>query len=68
MSDLLTPDQLGERWGKSRQALANMRFRGDGPAFVKIGARTVMYRVEDVLAYETAQIRHRTDEDPKAVA
>lgn len=63
MSELLTPDQLGDRWGgKSRQALANMRFRGDGPSFVKIG-RSIFYRVEDVLAFEESQIRTRTDDE-----
>lgn len=62
MSELLNPDQLGDRWGKTRQALANMRFRGDGPAFVKIG-RSIFYRVEDVLAFEESQIRTRTDDE-----
>ncbi|MBD8029209.1 helix-turn-helix transcriptional regulator [Corynebacterium gallinarum] len=63
MSDLLTPDQLGERWGKTRQALAQMRYRGDGPRFVKIG-KSVLYRVQDVLDFEESQIRTRTDDEP----
>lgn len=65
MSDLLKPEQLGERWGKSRQALAGMRFRGDGPKYLKIG-KSVFYRIEDVIAYEESQIRTRTDEEPAA--
>lgn len=67
MSDLLNPDQLGERWGKSRQSLASMRFRGDGPKYLKIG-KAVLYRIEDIVAYEESQIRGRTDEHPDAVA
>lgn len=67
MSDLLNPDQLGERWGKSRQSLANMRFRGDGPKFLKIG-KSVFYRVQDVTAYEESQLRTRTDDEPQEVA
>lgn len=65
--DLLTPDQLAERWGVTRQALAQMRYRGTGPAFVKIGARRVLYRPQDVLAFEESQVRTRTD-DEAAVA
>lgn len=63
MSDLITPDQLGERWHKTRSALSQMRYRGDGPKFVKIG-RSVFYRVEDVLEYEESQLRTRTDDEP----
>lgn len=62
MSDLLTPDQLGERWGKSRQALAQMRHRGDSPAFIKIG-RSIFYRIEDVREFEESQLRTRTDDE-----
>lgn len=62
MSDLLTPDQLAERWGKTRQALAQMRYRGNGPCFVKIG-KSILYRVGDVLEFEASQIRTRTDDE-----
>lgn len=67
MSDLLNPDQLGERWDKSRQSLASMRFRGNGPKFLKIG-KSVFYRLEDVIAYEESQLRTRSDEHPQEVA
>ena len=65
VDDLLTPDQLGNRWGKSRAALAQMRYRGDGPQFVKIG-KSVFYRVEDVLDFEEANTRTRTDDEAMA--
>lgn len=64
MSSLLTPDQLGERWQKSRQGLAQMRYRGDGPAFIKIG-RSVFYRESDVLEFEESNKRTRTDDEPE---
>lgn len=67
MNDLINPDQLGERWGKSRQSLAGMRYRGDGPKFVKIG-KSIFYRVEDIREFEESQLRTRTDDEPKAVA
>lgn len=65
MSNLLNPDQLGERWQKSRQSLAQMRYRGDGPKFVKIG-KSVFYRESDVLEFEESQTRTRTDDEPEA--
>ncbi|MDN6673803.1 helix-turn-helix transcriptional regulator [Corynebacterium casei] len=65
MSNLLNPDQLGERWQKSRQSLAQMRYRGHGPKFVKIG-KSVFYRETDVLEFEESNIRTRTDDAPEA--
>lgn len=67
MGDLLNPVRLGERWGKTPQALAQMRYRGDGPRFLKVG-RSVFYRLEDVLAWEESQLRNRTDDVPGEVA
>jgi len=49
--DLLTPGQVAARWGVSTGHLANLRYRGEGIGYVKIGAR-VAYRLSDVLAYE----------------
>jgi len=51
--DLLTAGELADRWGVSKGHLANLRFRGEGIGYVKIGAR-VAYRLSDVLAYEAA--------------
>lgn len=65
MSNLLNPDQLGERWQKSRQSLAQMRYRGNGPKFLRIG-KSIFYRVEDVLEFEESNIRTRTDDEPEA--
>lgn len=50
----LTPGQLAERWQTSKQSLANMRYRGGGPRWIKVG-RLVRYRIADVEEYEDAQ-------------
>jgi hypothetical protein len=47
----LTPGQLAERWQCSAQTLANMRYREQGPRYVKVG-RLVRYRLVDVETYE----------------
>ena len=63
MSDLLTQEQLAERWGKTKGALAQMRYRGNGPRFLKIG-NSIHYRIQDVLDFEESQVRTRTDDEP----
>ncbi|WP_420156805.1 helix-turn-helix transcriptional regulator [Nocardiopsis sp. CNT-189] len=50
----LTASQLAERWQCHVQSLANMRCRGAGPRWVKVG-RLVRYRLADVEAYEEAR-------------
>lgn len=61
MNDLLTPEQLGKRWNKTPAALAQLRYLGTGPRFVRVSARTIRYRLADVEAYEQAQTFQRTD-------
>lgn len=48
---LLSERELADRWGYRPASLASARWRGRGPAWVKIG-RTVRYRLSDVLAHE----------------
>ena len=57
-AEFLTVDQLVTRWiGQVTSAtLATWRSRGNGPSFVKVGGR-VLYRVTDVLAYESKNTR-----------
>lgn len=57
----LTPRQLGDRWGIKIQALANMRYRGSGPVFMKLGG-SIRYNLTDVEAYEVANRFQRTDQ------
>ena len=53
--------ELAARWTISHRTLERWRWTGDGPSFIKIGGR-VVYRVEDVEAYEAAQLRQSTAE------
>ena len=47
----LSQNQLAARWGLSPRTFEGWRWRGVGPAFLKLGGR-VVYRLEDVRAYE----------------
>ncbi|WP_313679249.1 DNA-binding protein [Corynebacterium stationis] len=67
MSDILTQEELGERWQMTKGALAQQRYKGTGPRFFKAG-RTVFYRVQDVLDWEESQLRLRTDDEPVSAA
>ena len=46
--------------------LAQMRYRGNGPKFIKVGGR-VLYRWSDINAYLDANTMTRTD-DPRGVS
>jgi predicted DNA-binding transcriptional regulator AlpA len=51
MEDYVKADVVSEKLGISEGALAQMRHRGTGPKFVKLGARSVRYRLSDVNAW-----------------
>ena len=55
----LNQDELAERWCISPRTLERWRWTGEGPQFVKVGGR-VIYRVEDVEAFEAARLRTST--------
>ena len=52
----LTQSEVARRWCLSPRTLERWRWLGRGPRYLKIGGR-VAYRVEDVEAYEAAQLR-----------
>ncbi|BCO35496.1 helix-turn-helix domain-containing protein [Mycobacterium heckeshornense] len=58
--DLATPAEVAEALGTSPAGLAQMRYRGTGPAFVKVGRR-VRYRWSDVRDYLAANTFDRSD-------
>lgn len=58
-SDLLTSAELGRSLGKSTGALAQWRYLGVGPRFIKAG-KSVRYRVSDVEAWLDEQTRQQT--------
>lgn len=51
----LTEKELAERFRVSTRTVQKWRTKGVGPAFIVIGQHTVLYREEDVLAYERAK-------------
>ncbi|WP_298838499.1 helix-turn-helix domain-containing protein, partial [uncultured Salinicola sp.] len=60
--------ELAARWKISPRTLERWRWTGEGPAFIKIGGR-VVYRLEDVEAFEHTQLRASTaDTSPKPAA
>ena len=63
----LRPNELADRWHISWKTLARWRWTGDGPRFLKVSGK-VLYRIEDVEAFEAAHVRSCTDESAVAVA
>jgi DNA-binding transcriptional regulator YiaG len=61
-SDRLSEKQVAKRFGVTPSTLANWRWRGYGPPFLKVGRR-VQYVDSDVQAWEEAQRR-----DPSSAA
>ena len=51
--------ELARRWKLSPRTLERWRWLGLGPVFIKVGGR-VVYRLEDVEAYEADNIRSST--------
>ena len=52
----LRQKDLAERWHVSPRTLERWRWTGTGPKFLKVEGR-VIYRLEDVEAYEQCQVR-----------
>lgn len=65
--DVLSQHELAQRWRLSPRTLERWRWLGQGPRYLKIGGR-VAYRVEDIEAYEAAQLRDGAVADAKAPA
>lgn len=58
-SELMNSAELGQRLGKSAAALANWRYLGLGPRFIKVG-KAVRYRASDVEEWLSQQTRQQT--------
>ncbi|SFB02971.1 hypothetical protein SAMN04515620_11369 [Collimonas sp. OK607] len=57
----LNQRQLADRWDVSEATLERWRSEGIGPVFLKLQGR-VLYRIEDIEAYETECLRKSTSE------
>ncbi|PYY38852.1 AlpA family transcriptional regulator [Curtobacterium sp. MCPF17_046] len=62
MDVLLTPQAVSEIAGVSVSALAQMRYRGTGPVYRQLSARTIRYREADVQTWIDAAARTQTGE------
>lgn len=58
--ELVAPAALAEYLGTTTGALAQMRYRGVGPRFIKLGAKAIRYRESDVSAWLDQQTRQQT--------
>jgi predicted DNA-binding transcriptional regulator AlpA len=51
----LSEEEFSSRYGIARRTLQRWRTTGDGPAFVRFGARHIKYRVSDIEAWAAAR-------------
>ena len=52
----LTETELAQRWSMTTRTLQSWRKAGTGPAFIRLGERSIFYRTEDVLGYEESRV------------
>lgn len=58
--EYLNPDEASALARVSKHHLAQLRFKGEGPKFLKPTPRTVLYRRSDIIAWLEASERTRT--------
>lgn len=66
MTRHLRQKDLAARWHISPRTLERWRWLGRGPQFLKVGGR-VVYRLEDVEAYERERLRENAGPASAAV-
>jgi hypothetical protein len=52
---LWTDEDVERRWQKKKGYMSDLRSRGMGPRFLRLGPRTVRHRPADIEAYEDQQ-------------
>jgi len=62
MDEMATPAQVAEALHTTEASLAQMRYRGDGPVFARVGRRRVLYRWLDVNKWIEGSLHTRTDQ------
>lgn len=60
---LLTPADVGEILAMTSGALAQLRYLGTGPKYVKLSGRSVRYREQDIEEWVEAHLRTSTATD-----
>ena len=63
MKILLTEKEAAEALGFTPRFLQERRLRGGGPQFVRVSARAVRYRPEDLQTWAAERVRGSTSED-----
>lgn len=63
----LNQKELARRWNISHRTLERWRWAAEGPQFMKLGGR-VVYRMEDIIAFEQDQLRQSTGTEVRAGA
>lgn len=64
----LTEQQFAERYHLGRRTVQRWRITGDGPPFVRLGRRRLLYRLSDCERWAAAQThQHRAAELANAV-
>ncbi len=58
-SDLLTPEELAERWHVTPETLRFWRYNGKTPPYMKING-PILYRFGDILQFEKECLRRHT--------
>lgn len=67
-TELLTIEQVAGRLGVPKQTLATWRYLGRGPAFIKLGPKSVRYAAADVDAWLESQRTNQTGQPPALAA
>ena len=63
-----TTEQAAKYTGLSKSYFEKLRVRGDGPAYYKVSARKVLYKLAELEAWMATHRRHSTSEAPQGVA
>ena len=61
LNSRLSPQELAAHWGISEKTLERWRHQGIGPIYIRLPGK-IVYRVEDVEAYERGAARQGTDQ------
>lgn len=62
ITELATPAEVAKALHTTTASLAQKRYRGDGPRFVRAGRRRVLYRWADIEEWITNSVHTRTDQ------
>lgn len=58
----VSPSDAAERLGLTVGTLANLRYRGGGPAYIRVGNR-IRYRLSDLATWLDARVRKSTTDE-----